>query len=115
MPTTDEEALAGDPACLLGGEEHDHVGHVVWPPHAPKRNALHDRLLRLLGDPPGLDRSWRHHVYRDSVLTELHGSRSAVGLQRRFAGSVGHLTWKAVGSVRADIDDPAPIRTATDV
>ncbi len=71
--------------------------------------------FRVRGDPPSLDRSWGHHVHRDSILTELHGGGTAVGLQRRFAGSVGHLARKTVGPVRADIDDPAPVRTATDV
>src|SRR5215216_6286821 len=49
VATTDEEALASDPARLLGGEEHHHVGHIVWTPHASKRNVLHDRLFRFRG------------------------------------------------------------------
>src|SRR5215218_9682625 len=115
VAATDEKALTGDPPRLLGGEEHDYVGHVIWPSHAPERNVLHDRLFRVRGDPPSLDRSWRHDVHGDPVLSELHGGRSAVGLERRFAGSIGHLAWKAVGSVRADIDDPSPACTTTDV
>jgi hypothetical protein len=42
VSTTDEETLTGDPAPLLRGEEHDYVGDVIWSPHAPKRDVLHD-------------------------------------------------------------------------
>src|SRR5215213_4457476 len=73
VATTDEEALAGDPPRLLGGEEDDYVGHVVGPPHAPKWDVRHNRLLRVRGDPPGLDRARGHHVDGDPILTELHG------------------------------------------
>src|SRR3712207_1511435 len=99
VPTADEEALAGDPSCLRGGEEQNHVGHVVWLPHASKRDVPYDRLFRVRGDPPGLDRPWCHHVDCTSVLTELHGGGPAVGLQRRLAGTVRHLTWKRVSRV----------------
>src|SRR3954466_10052535 len=108
VAATDEEALAGDPPRLLGSKEHDHVGYVVWTPHAPKRDVLHDRLFRLRGDPPRLDRARGHHVDRDSILSELHGGRPAVGLQGRFACPVGHLARETVGSVRTDIDDSPP-------
>src|SRR5215207_2487731 len=115
VTAADEEALTGDPPRLLGGQEHHHIGHVVWPPHAPKRDVVDDRLFRFGGDPPRLDRSWGDHVDRDAKLTKFHSGRATVGFQRRFARPVGHLAWKTVSPVRADIDDPAPRCTANGV
>src|SRR4051794_31646362 len=114
VAATDEEALAGDPPRLLGGEEHDHVGHIVGSPYAPKRDVVHDRLFRFRGDPSRLDRSRGHHVDRDSKFTELHSGGTAVGFERRLACSVGDLTWKTSSRVRADIDDSAPLSSTND-
>ncbi len=29
VSTTDKKALTGDPPCLIGGQEHNHIGYVV--------------------------------------------------------------------------------------
>src|SRR2546426_7396587 len=69
--TAHVQQLAGEPACLVGCEEHDDVRDVIGEPDTTERRAAGDALLLIGRDPARLDRTERDHVDRDAESSQL--------------------------------------------
>jgi hypothetical protein len=57
VATADVEDLAGEPAGLLGGKKHDHVGHIGGLAQPAERDLWQQASLGLFRDVAGLDRA----------------------------------------------------------
>ena len=104
--------LAGEPPCVIGSQEHQHVGNVLGRAQAPQRDRGQQRRLKLGGDVACLDRARRHGVHRDAQWTDLDGHAARVGLRRRFARAIGDLAGEVLRRVGADVEDASSPRVA---
>src|SRR5215475_10692063 len=104
----DHDALAGDEACVFGGEEAHGVGDVAGSPHPPGGHRgeigifdfAWDSGVALDGDEAGRDR-----VHGDTGGRELTGPGAGQAYLRALGGGVGGPAGRRpVGDLGVDVD-----------
>ena len=109
----DVNFLAGDVGGLLGGQEHDGVGHLLSLAGAAHGDAGDDGVGLLLGHAlpdVGVDQAGAHAVGGDAILRDLPGQVLGEAQHRRLRGGVMGAAEDAAAPLagdRAEGDDAA--------
>ena len=108
VPTAGIQELPRHPPCLIRRQEHYDIGDVLGLAYSSQGRLRYPRTLHLRSDVSRLYWSWCYDVDRNTILPQLRGGRTAVGLDRMLARRIADVPVMTMRCIGAEIDDASP-------